>query len=92
MISFVEIVSVQECSSTFKVFYLCSKYPHFNSTYLVRVPFSLDQGLLKFDNPWLDLSVRIILEYQHYFMVTILHYKIYFKEEILKLYRMSISS
>ena len=29
-------------SSTFKVFHLHSKYPHSNSTYLVRVPFSLD--------------------------------------------------
>ena len=35
----VDVVFVQESSSTFKVFYLHSKYPHFNSTYLVRVPF-----------------------------------------------------
>ena len=38
-ISCVDIVSVQESSSIFKVFYLRSKYPRLNSTYLVRVPF-----------------------------------------------------
>ena len=34
------ILVEKECGSALRVFYLHSKYPHFNSTYLVRVPFS----------------------------------------------------
>ena len=40
-ISFVEIISVLESSSTFKVFHLCSKYSHFNSLYLLSRRFHL---------------------------------------------------
>ena len=34
----IDLVSVQESSRTFKVFYLHSKWPHFSSVYVVRVP------------------------------------------------------
>ena len=36
-------LQIWQSSSTFKAFYLRSKYPHFNSTYSVRVRFSLAQ-------------------------------------------------
>merc|ERR1712126_70608 len=32
-------LALKECKSTFRVFFLHSKNPHFNSVYLIRVPF-----------------------------------------------------
>ena len=37
-----------------KVLYLHSKYPHFNNTYLARMPFSLDLAVCSYGS--LDLS------------------------------------
>ena len=31
--------SVQESDNTFKVFYICSKYPHFDNAYQERLPY-----------------------------------------------------
>ena len=49
--SFVDPVSAQASRNTFHVFHPCSKYPHFNSTYLVRGPVFFDSSV----NIWLKM-------------------------------------